>query len=88
MYEVQVPHESKASAIYLLRARLDGRNAHWIHQRLRPLGRLLDDALPLPRQPYELLFLLVIARVDPVLKVGGGGDLNALLLLAEHGDVG
>lgn len=72
-------------AAYLLRAVLDGGDADGVHQRLGPLGRLLDDALPLARQPRELLLLLVVARVDAVLEVGGSRDLQALLLLAEHG---
>jgi len=75
-------------AAYLLRAVLDGGDADGVHQRLGALGRLLDDALPLPWQPRELLLLLVVARVHAVLEVGGSRDLEALFLLAEHGEAG
>lgn len=67
---------------------LDGSDADRVHQWLGALGRLLDDALPLPWQPCEFLLLLVVAGVDTVLKVGGSRDLDALLLLAEHGEAG
>lgn len=57
-----------------------------VDEGLGPLGRVLDQRLPLPRQPHKLLFLLVKVCVHAVLEVGRRRNLDArLLLLGEHG---
>lgn len=57
-----------------------------IDERFGPLGRVLNEALPLAWKPHKLLLLLIKISVDTMLKIGGGRDLDALLfLLAEHG---
>lgn len=51
-----------------------------------PLGRVLNEALPLAWKPHKLLLLLIKISVDTMLKVGGCRDLDTLLFfLAEHG---
>lgn len=68
-------------------ARLHGRDDRGVDEGFGPLGRVLDQALPLPRQPHKLLLLLVEVGVHAVLEVGGRRDLDTLLLLfTEHGD--
>lgn len=65
----------------------------WLHsgddrgvdERFGPLGRVLDERLPLPRQPHKFLLLLIEVRVHAVLEVGRSRDLDArLFLLGEH----
>lgn len=68
---------------------LHGGDDRGVDEGFGPLGRVLDERLPLPRQPDELLLLLVKVCVDAVLEVGRGGDLDTrLLLLGEHGGGG
>ncbi len=43
-----------------------------------------NDRGPLRREPYEPSFLLVVARVDTVLKVCWLPNLNLLLLFIKH----
>lgn len=64
---------------------LDGGDAGRVDEGLGPARRLLDQALPLPGQPCELLLVLVEARVHTVLEVGRCRDLYPLLLLPKHG---
>lgn len=71
---------------HLLSATVDGGDACWVHQGLGSFGGLLDQTLPLSREPCEFLFLLVKSSVHTVLKVGGCGDFYTLLLLSKHSD--
>lgn len=72
-------------ARYLHRRQLDGSDAWGIHHRLGPVGRVRQQAVPLLRQPRELLLPVVKASVNPVLEVRGPGNFQPFLLLAEHG---
>lgn len=62
----------------------DGR----VDEGLGPLRRVFDERLPLPRQPDELLLLLVEVRVHAVLEVGRSRDLDTRLLLFSKHDGG
>jgi len=65
--------------------RLHGGDDGGVDEGLGPLGRVLDQRLPLPRQPHKLLLLLVEVGVHAVLEVRRSRDLHAgLLLLGEH----
>lgn len=55
--------------LYLHWCQLDGRDVGGVHHGLRTVGSVRQEALPLLRQPGELLLPWVKARVDPVLKV-------------------
>lgn len=72
-------------ARYLHRRQLDGSDAWGIHHRLGPVCRVRQQAVPLLRQPRELLLPVVKASVNPVLEVRGPGNFQPFLLLAEHG---
>lgn len=63
---------------------LDGGDVGGVHHGFGPVGGVRQEALPLLRQPGELLLPRVEARVDPVLKVRRGGDLQPFLLLPKH----
>lgn len=66
-------------------ARLYSRDAGDVDEGLGSFGRVFDERMPLPRQPNELLLLLVKVCVHTVLKVGRSGDLDArLFLFGEH----
>lgn len=58
--------------LYLHRRQLDGGDVRGVHHGLGPVGSVSQQALPLLRQPGELLLPGVEARVDPVLKVRRG----------------
>lgn len=70
--------------LYLHWCQLDGRDVRGVHHGLGPVGSVRQEALPLLRQPGELLLPGVEARVDPVLEVRRSGDLQPFLLLAKH----
>lgn len=70
--------------LYLHGSQLDGGDVGGVHHGLRPVGSVRQEALPLLRQPGELLLPRVEARVDPVLEVRRSGDLQPFLLLTKH----
>lgn len=55
--------------LYLHWCQLDGGDVGRVHHGLGAVGSVRQEALPLLRQPRELLLPRVEARVDPVLKV-------------------
>lgn len=69
---------------YLHGCKLDGGDVGGVHHGLRPVGGVGQEALPLLRQPRELLLPWIEARVDPVLEVGRGRDLQPFLLFTKH----
>lgn len=75
----------RGSGQYLHRSQLDGSDAWGIHHGLWPVGRVCQQTVPLLGQPRELLLPVVEAGVDPVLEVGGPGNLQPFLLFPEHG---
>lgn len=70
--------------LYLHWCQLNGGDVGGIHHGLGPVGGVRQQALPLLRQPGELLLPRVKARVDPVLEVRRSGDLQPFLLLPKH----
>lgn len=70
--------------VYLHGGQLDGGDVGGVHHGLGPVGRVCQQALPLLRQPSELLLPRVEACVDAVLKVRRSRDLQPFLLLPKH----
>lgn len=73
-----------AVSSHLHGSQLDGGDVGGVHHGLRPVGRVRQQALPLLRQPGELLLARIEARVHAVLEVGRSRDLQPLLLLPKH----
>lgn len=69
---------------YLHGCQLNGGDVRGVNHRLGPVGSVRQQALPLLRQPRELLLPRVEARVDAVLEVRGSRDLQPFLLLPKH----
>lgn len=69
---------------YLHGGELYGRDVGRVHHGFGPVGRVGQQTLPLLRQAGELLLVRVEARVDAVLEVGRGRNLQPLLLLSKH----
>lgn len=70
--------------LYLHWCQLDGGDVGGVHHGLGAVGSVGQKALPLLRQPCELLLSWVEARVDPVFKVGRSWDLQPFLLFPKH----
>lgn len=70
--------------LYLHGCQLNGGDVGGINHRLGPVGGVCQQALPLLRQPGELLLPRVEACVDAVLKVRRSRDLQPFLLLPKH----
>lgn len=70
--------------LYLHWCQLDGGDVGGVHHRFWAIGSVRQQALPLLRQPGELLLSRIKACVDPVLKVRRSGDLQPFLLLPKH----
>lgn len=70
--------------VYLHGGQLDGGDVGGVHHGLGPVGCVCQQALPLLRQPGELLLPRVEARVDAMLKVRWSRDLQPFLLLPKH----
>lgn len=75
---------NKKDKLYLHGRQLNGGDVRGVNHRLGPVGSVRQQALPLLRQPGELLLPRVEARVDAVLKVRWGRDLQPFLLLPKH----
>lgn len=70
--------------LYLHGRQLNGGDVGGINHRLGPVGSVCQQALPLLRQPGELLLPRVEAGVDAMLKVRRSRDLQPFLLLPKH----
>lgn len=76
--------EEQKDKLYLHGRQLNGGDVRGVNHRLGPVGSVRQQALPLLRQPGELLLPRVKARVDAVLKVRRSWDLQPFLLLPKH----
>lgn len=73
-----------AFTLYLHWCQLNGGDVRGVHHGLGAVGSVRQQALPLLRQPGELLLPWVEACVHPVLKVRWSRDLQPFLLLPKH----
>ena len=69
-------------------ARLECSDDRSIDKGFGPLRCVLDQTLPLPREPHKLLLMLVKVSVHTVLKVGRSRNLDfGFLFLGKHGGI-